>query len=954
MNRASGPGFLCLFIVASNMLAQMPGPAALRVLEAWNKLPLSFEANQGQAADQVKFLSRGGGYSLFLTPKEIVLSLRTSAGRRCAIRKPRSSVLRMEMAGANPAPAIEALDRLPGVSNYLLGSDPQRWRTGVAHYARVRYREVYPGVDLIFYGNPDAADELEYDLVVRPGADPASLVLRFHGAKKLGVNTRGDLVLETGAGQVVQRKPVVYQELNSVRVPVRGRYFLRGRREVGFAVADYDRRRPLVLDPVLIYSTFLGGNGIDFGIKVTVDSAGNAYILGETRSLDFPRAGPAQSALGGGTCPLPGLPNEPCRDIFVTKLRAGGNALGYSTYLGGSNDETAGGIAVDSAGNAYVTGATRSTDFPTKNPLQASSQGNFDAFVAKLNATGSVLLYSTYLGGNGTDAGSAIAVDANGNAYVTGRTFGNFPTANALQSRYGGGGDAFVSKLNPAGDALIYSTYLGGGSGDSATDLALDPAGNVYLTGSTQSSDFPTVNPLQAKFSGGTCGATNTFTCRDAFVAKLNAAGKALIYSTYLGGAGDDIGNGVAIDAAGNAYVVGETSSQNFPTMQPLQAAFRGGPRDAFVSKLNPQGSALLYSTYLGGSADEQGAAIAADAAGNAYITGFTTSTDFPTLNQLQGPGGAEDSFVAKLNPAGSAVYSTYLGGVSHEFGFGIALDVAGRAYLTGRTSSDNFPAVRPFQRTKRAGVDAYVAKLAETPVLPDGGTVNGASFATGAAVAPGSIASVFGSGLTSSVESATATPLPSQLAGASLSLGGVAVPLIAAFSGQINIQIPWEVAGQAQAGLTASVDGMTSNAQTVSLAAFAPGIFTLGAQQGAVIISSGEVAAPNGSIPGRSARPAARGEVVVVYCTGLGEVTNRPATGAAASDNPLSLTNTQPAVTIGGVSADIQFSGLAPGFVGLNQVNVQVPANAPTGPAVPLVLTIGGATSNTVTIAVQ
>ena len=391
---------------------------------------------------------------------------------------------------------------------------------------------------------------------------------------------------------------------------------------------------------MLEYSTYLGGSGVDQGYGIAVDSAGNAYVTGSTESTNFPTANAFQNTFGGGG------------DAFVTKLNAAGSALVYSTYLGGSDGDFGAGIAVDSAGNAYVTGVTDSTDFPTANALQNTNSGGIaDVFVTKLNAAGSALAYSTYLGGSDFDSEPNIAVDSAGNVYVTGHTEStNFPTANAFQSTSGGGGgDAFVTKLNAAGSALVYSTYLGGSEAEFGGGIAADSAGNAYVTGTTDSDNFPTANALQPTSGGGTGLADG-----DAFVTKLNAAGSALVYSTYLGGSDFDYGGGIAVDSAGNAYVTGVTDSDNFPTANAFQSCTYGSNQDVFVTKLNAAGSALVYSTYLGGSLFEDSGDIAVDSAGNAYVTGSTYSTNFPTANALQSTsGGDRDVFVAEAQHGG-------------------------------------------------------------------------------------------------------------------------------------------------------------------------------------------------------------------------------------------------------------------------------------------------------------
>jgi hypothetical protein len=603
-----------------------------------------------------------------------------------------ASIVRMRLLGANPRPAVEGKEKLPGKSHYFLGSDRKRWRTNVPQYARVEYKDVYPGVSLAYYGNQS---QLEYDFVVNPGADPGSIRLGIDGADEIKVDADGNLHVCLPGGEMLQRAPVVYQELDGVRQVIDGRFVLRGRAEVGFEVGHYQADRPLVLDPSLIYSTYLGGSLLDVGYSIAVDASGNAYITGSTDSTDFPTANALQADNAGGG------------DAFVAKLNAAGSALVYSTYLGGSSLEQGYGIAVDASGNAYVIGMTLSTDFPTANPVQAGQGGASDAFLAKLDEMGSALVYSTYLGGMDSDLGLGIAVDPSGSAYVTGFTASiNFPTANPLQADHGGAYDAFVTKLSAAGSSLVYSTFLGGMDADFGGGIAVDASGNAYVAGSTLSTDFPIADPFQAANAGR----------HDAFIAKLNTAGSALVYSTYLGGNSDDLGNGIAVDASANAYVVGQTGSVDFPTVNPLQAE-SGGSADVFVAKLNAAGSALRYSTYLGGTGYDLGRGIAVDVFRNAHVTGRTDSTDFPTRNAFQpANAGDSDAFVAKLSTSASGwstlVYSSYLGGSRLETSLGIAVDSFGNAYVAGGTESTDFPTVRPFQGANAGGMDAFLVKI--------------------------------------------------------------------------------------------------------------------------------------------------------------------------------------------------------------------------------------------------
>ena len=453
-------------------------------------------------------------------------------------------------------------------------------------------------------------------------------------------------------------------------------------------------RIQLAAGPGLSYSTYLGGARNEEGNSIAVDSAGNVYVVGFTDSANFPLVNPSQPNFGGG--PL---------DAFIAKLDPSGNRLIYATFVGGNGQDNATAIAVDGAGNAYITGFTNSTNFPVKDALQKTKLGEFNAFVLKLNSAGAVV-YSTLLGGSVSDYGSGIAVDSSGNVYLAGiATSLDFPTANAIQPAPGGLLDVYVAKIDPSGSRLVYSTYLGGVGIDAASSIAADPAGNVYLSGLTSSHDFRTVNPLQAGNGGGLF---------DAFVTKLNPAGTQVVYSTYLGGSGADRSFRVVVDGAGSAYVVGDTDSTNFPLVNAAQQTNRGRA-DAFVAKLNPAGAALTYSTYLGGGGNDGATAITVDSVGNAYVTGFTTSGDFSVVQPVQQFfGGGYDAFVARLSPTGASLdYSTYLGGSGIDSGFGIAADASGNAYVMGVTDSVDLPTAASFQSAFGGGTaDIFVAKI--------------------------------------------------------------------------------------------------------------------------------------------------------------------------------------------------------------------------------------------------
>src|SRR5206468_1945773 len=537
------------------------------------------------------------------------------------------AALHLRFAGANPRSPLVGEDELPGKSNYFIGNDPARWHTEVPTYARLRYGQVYPGVDLVVYGTQE---QLEYDLIISPGADPASIVLAFDGATRLAIAADGDLVLHTAAGDIRQRKPRVYQELDGVRQVIDGRYGVKGRHRVGFEVGRYDRRRPLVIDPTLVYSRLVGGTGDDESYGVVVDGTGAAYVAGFTTSSNFPlTAGGFDRSFGG------------VADVFVAKLNAAGTSLVYSTFIGGRNDDEAFSIAVDADGAAYVTGYTASSNFPVSSgAVQGTLRGGLDAFILKLSAAGSALLYSTYLGGTAGDVGQGIAIDTAGAAYVTGYTASsNFPhTAGVVQGTYRGGvDDAFVTKVNATGTAFVYSTFLGGVDYDQGVGIAVDQSGAAYVAGQTACtvggscvpgvSDFPRVPSTQPPYGGGTF---------EGFVVKLNAAATGLVYSTFLGGNNYDFGFGIRLDSSLDAYVTGGTSSTNLPTSGAIQASSAGG-LDVFVSKLNSVGQRLLFSTYLGGSRDDE--AFGITVAGSAiYVTGFTTSSNFRNTGRSPSP----------------------------------------------------------------------------------------------------------------------------------------------------------------------------------------------------------------------------------------------------------------------------------------------------------------------------
>jgi len=694
-------------LALTGLLALCTGPEAAAAPASpngprvsWLKLPLAFEANRGQAGADVHFLARSRGLTVLLGGEEARFVFAADGHEKIAAGKPRTdrqaTVVRMRLPGAARAPRVEGVGRLPGASNYFVGPDPARWLTGIPRFEKVRYSGVYPGVDLVFYGN---GRRLEFDFIVAPGADPGRIRLQLEGTEALRVGARGDLLLTTRRGLLRLAKPRVYQQAGGRRRPVAGRYRLAGPNRVAFELGDYRTDRPLIIDPVLDYSTFFGGNADEAGNSIAVDADGNAYIAGFTASVDLAATSGAYQTSSGGN-----------RDVFVVKLNPTGTALVWATYLGGGGNDRANAIAVDAAGSAYIAGYG-SIGFPvTPGAFRTECCG---AFVAKLNAAGDTLLYSTFLG-SGEVYG--LAVDSAGNAFFSGLAYSSFPTTpGAFQTVFGGGTDAFAGKLDAAGASLLYSTFLGGAGFDRAYGIAIDSSGNAYVTGSTYSSNFPTsTGAFQSALGGGV----------DAFLVKLDPDGGGLAYSTLLGGSSRDEAYAVAVDSAGVAYVTGLTASGNFPV---TPGAWRTAPPSygylGFVTALNAAGTGPVYSTFLGPVTDYYTTAfgITVDGAGSAYVTGATAASDFPVTADVFQPvaGGGADAFLLKLNAAGSAVvYSTYLGGVGNDYGRSVARDAGGAVYITGITESASFPAVTGAQQgVKGAGRDAFVAKISEIPV---------------------------------------------------------------------------------------------------------------------------------------------------------------------------------------------------------------------------------------------
>lgn len=645
-----------------------------RVVLSYGQLPLSFEPNHGQSDPAVRFLARGPGFRVGLASDAVITTLAASTRdanvHRSEVGADQAS-FRVRILGANTSAVANGEAELPGKANYLIGNDPSRHITDISTFARVRFAQVYPGIDVVYYGNNQ---QIEYDFVVEAGADPRKVRLAFDGVSNLRIEEQGHLAFETAVGTSRQLRPVVYQIIDGERREIRANYVVGSSNEVAFEINEYDVTQSLVIDPILSYSTYLGGQGRDAALSIAVDAGGNAYVTGTTTSTDFPLVNEYDRSVGSND-----------NDVFVSKLNSAGTALVYSTYLGGRNGlDRAFSIAVDGSGSAYIMGETSDADYPTTTGAYQSGVSGGASFVTKLGGAGNTLVYSTYL----RDANAyALAVDGNGNAYVTGIALSGFVTTTGViqvASPYPSGSSPFVIKLNPAGSAPVYSTFLGGsGAGSSsyvpdvAVALAVDSVGNAYIAGRADSTDFPTVNAFAATQAVG----------YDAFISKINPSGTALSYSTYLGGSRGDYALAVAVDTAGSAYVTGFTASADFPIKNAFQVSNPGNTTQgssivAFVTKLSPRGTDLAYSSYLGGGcgtpggsyclidSPDRGNAITVDSQGHAFVAGSITSNRFPLVDSIE-PGSSDLAsgwFVAQVSRSGSSLlYSTLLGGSSES-----------------------------------------------------------------------------------------------------------------------------------------------------------------------------------------------------------------------------------------------------------------------------------------------
>lgn len=981
-----------------------PGPRHPALAADYGRLPLSFEENRGQAAPEVRFLSRGEGYSLFLSKTEAVLALRrdtSRAGRRSVLAaggqppksghiSPMVDTIRMQLAGANPHVQVRAVDKLPGTANYFIGNNSLKWHPSVPTYKKINYRDIYPGIDLIYYGN---RSQLEYDYIVAPGADPTKIRMRLRGVRKIHIDSNGDLRLVEADGAVIFHAPVVYQTNESGRHFVRGSFRLLSRSTVGFSIGPYDHARSVTIDPILAYSTYLGGSGQDLAHGIAVDASGAVYVVGETTSSDFPTVGPFQTSNEGNT--------NGASNVFISKFSPDGSALVYSTYLGGSGGAPGQGdigtaIAVDSSGAAYVTGLTFSSNFPMMAPYQnanaAAANGLSTIFITKLNASGSALVFSTYLGGSSNiysydqgDSARAIAVDAAGGVYVAGTTYSaDFPvTGNAFQKTNPGyalnSSVAFITKFTPNGHALTYSTYLGGSGiigsstnpdryyfGDGASGIGIDKEGNAYVTGIASSTDFPvTPGSFQTVNNAADTHSSN------AFVSKINSTGSALVYSTYLGGSSipnpsencefcqnGDGGSGIAVGADGSAYVSGGTYSSNFPTtagaFQTVNKATGSSASNAFAVKVNPTGTALEYSTLLGGTGGQGDVAyeVSIDHLGDAYLVGFSSSADFPvTPSAVQNSNnaaanGADNAFISVVNPTGTGlIYSSYLGGTGSknvadgtsvgDVGYAIALDSSLNIYTAGSAASADFPTTSAaYQRRNHTAVasqtNAFVAKLgpvvfsseiATTTTLSSSANPQtlGGPVKLAASVKPGSGNGIPTGTVTFTIDAGTGVPEALNSSGeatySTSTLAAGSHTVVASYSGDSNYSISSGTLTETiNSNVTAaSITVVSGSGQTTSYgSAFAKPLLVIAKDAsgnpvtGAVIMFSG--AGLSFSSP--SAVTGTNGQASVsVSATASGTLTATASTAGVSTPVTFSLTAGKASLTVKAVNVSVAYN---------------------------------------------
>lgn len=1011
-------------------------------LSRYSRSPLSFTqvfASPGQngsgastpgpgQSGRGRYFVRGLGYQLDIAPEQALFSFdRTERPR------PRSSkdlpvdfdpatmdpsadivvtppsVVAMKLAGANREASAIPEGKQPGVSNYMIGNDPSKWATGLGNYSRVRYQSVYPDIDLVYYGSQG---NLEYDFLVRPDADPSQIRLRYEGVTGLRVDSGGDLVLGVPEmPELRHRKPFAYQIVSGSMVQVEAGYALSGDGEVSFSLGEYDRSVPLVIDPILIFSTYLGGVDDDFANAIAADTDGNCYVTGTTYSQDFPRK---DGYIGR---------NRGLSNVWIAKFDPTGNLI-FSTYFGGSrtnvdifglpqpSEDIGNSVSIDSARNIIIGGSTSANDLPTTSPVFGRRVGGIDGFITKFNPTGSSLIFSTYIGGEWFESVNHITVDTADNIYAVGITNSqNYPIVNAMQPEFLGTTDCFILKLNPSGTTAFYSTYFGGDAQDNANGVAVDKFGAVYVTGVTRSRNLPVRLAPQAALASSV----------DAFILKLAPSGRTVEFCTYYGGNNDDAGYGIELDPAGNIYVAGLTFSPNFPLVNAFQTTTNGGD-DGFVMKISP-GYLVLWASYLGGCGQDLAFDLNVDINGNVYLTGRTESVDFPTKDALQpilgsgrlvvtnstpgnegpeyltagnanssspgqsqrlidlyfkdplglssktplqpeanGTSGAasvasRDAFLTKISTNGVILHSTFLGGSYDERGYGIAIDHRGNTYLAGMTDSPDFPTKLPYQRARAGKLDSWITKVADNANTQT--TVGAASF-EGASVAPESIVAAFGAGLSPVTFSATTMPLPTAVSGVSVRVedqtGTVnSAPLFFLSPFQINYVIP-KAAALGPARITVWDNGIRRSTEQINIAQVAPGIFTANADgkdtAAAVVLrlkSNGDSSY----------------ESVYRFDPLLSRSVAVPVNlGVAAGDkvylilfcsgvrNRASLQGV--VVTIGGVQANVLYAGPQQEFMGLDQINLLIPPSLAGRGVVDIDTIVDNKRANKVTVAIR
>ena len=965
------------------------GPSAAPIVP---KIPLHVEQNLGPALGPVDgapvaYVARGGDYLIALTTSSLQLRSKNGAN------------LTATFSGSH-ANSLVPQEPLPLRINSYSGRDSSRYVEAAPTWSKLVYRDLYPGIDLVLRPQGEGrTQDWEYDFIVAPHADPSQIEMNVKGAKNLRLDPNGDFVAEAADGSVMRwRRPLSFQKGADSKQDVASRFVLHGD-TVRIALGRFDRGRALIIDPTLVYSVFFGGSSRDQARGIGLDAAGNVYVAGGTTSGDLPTSKSSYQPAYAGTS------LDDLGDAFVAKFNSAGVPT-YVTYLGGSGDDAATSLAVDPAGNVYVVGETTSQNFPKLNAAQPAYGGsggnNFfnggDAFAAKLNASGG-LVYSTYLGGAMDDGATAIAVDSTGAAYIVGATLSRsfFPSAPGYQKQFGGTagqfinpngyvtfnlGDAFIVKLDPTGSQVLGATYLGGSLDESAAAVTLDSSNNVWVSGCTNSSNFPTQHPYQGAFAGMSPGTLQPFmNCGDGFLSELSPDLKTLLYSTYFGGNGDDAISAIQVDAAGTVYMTGITVSTNFPTKSPIsgQSTYHGPTTraesaigvsgDAFVAHLNPSTNQLIFSTYLGGSSNDVGSAIALDSTGAVYVAGMTNSTDFPLQGALQskmaGSGGTNfvggDAFVAKLDPTGAQLlFSTYLGGAGADGAMGLLVDPAGNVVVMGSTGSSDFPVVATSQTASKptfsgGSADAFIAKISGLNSGPGiGGIANVASYAANA-VAPGEVVTIFGTGIgptnlvTAQLDPTTGL-VANKLANTQVLFDGVPAPLVFVSATQSCAVVPYGVAGHATTKVQVVYNQVTSAALTMPVVAAVPGLFSANSSGS----GAGAIYNQDGTLNSVS-NPAAENSTVILFGTGQG------ALSPALPDGTL-VTTTLPTptqnvgVTFDGIpAASIAYQGPIPQLVvGFWQLNVVLPPSLGSGTHA-VIVTVGSAQSQAnLTVAVK